>query len=152
MASNFETMMTFFQEDGWHPTVVENEQILQMRFRAHDHTWRCLALIGREPHQVIFYSIFPLATPETTRPKMAEFVARVNYGLPIGNFEFDFDSGELRYKTSIYVDDEPLRPTLLKPMVYTNVAMMGHYFNSLMTVIHGSESAAEIAALMKLIG
>jgi hypothetical protein len=150
VASNFETMVDFFRQDKWNAVAFEDEQILQMSFRGHSSTWRCYAHARQDPGQVIFYSAFPFAVPEEKRLKVAEFLTRVNYGLLIGNFELDFNDGEVRYKTSISVDEEPVTFGLLRPIVYTNVALMDQYFNGLLTVIQGPESAAEIAALVEL--
>jgi len=38
-----------------------------------------------------------------------EFLTRANYGLNIGNFEMDFQDGEIRFKTAIDVEEVILR-------------------------------------------
>ena len=38
---------------------------------------------------------------------MAEFLTRANYGIMIGNFEMDFNDGEVRYKGALeYADGD----------------------------------------------
>ncbi len=42
--------------------------------------------------------IGPSPKDEDKMQDMAEFLHRANYGLNMGNFEFDFRDGEIRYK------------------------------------------------------
>ena len=46
----------------------------------------------------------PIRVAEEQRQIVAELLARINYGLNIGNFELDMTDGEIRYKTSIDVE------------------------------------------------
>ncbi|WP_049790798.1 hypothetical protein [Trichormus azollae] len=52
---------------------------------------------------------------------IAECITRANYGMIIGNFELDFNDGEIRYKTSIDAEGERLSFALIKQVVYANV-------------------------------
>jgi hypothetical protein len=55
----------------------------------------------------------------------------------IGNFEMDFEDGEIRYKTSIDVEGDSLSSALIKRLVYANVMMMDAYLPGIMSVIYG---------------
>jgi len=72
---------------------------------------------------------------------MNEYLTRVNYGLPIGNFEFDFDSGEIRYKTSIIARDsvEFLSDDMIQSLVINNVVIMDHYLPGIMRINNSDE-------------
>lgn len=52
--------------------------------------------------------------PEDRRLALAEFLTRANYGLFIGNFEMDWQDGEVRYKTSIDVAGDRLSTALVQ--------------------------------------
>jgi hypothetical protein len=71
---------------------------------------------------------------------MAEFITRANYGMRIGNFEMDFSDGELRYKSSIDVEDDRLSSPLVKHMIYPNVLMMDKYLPGIMAIIYAGKS------------
>jgi hypothetical protein len=58
----------------------------------------------------------------------------------IGNFEMDFEDGEIRYKTSIDVEGDSLSSALIKRLVYANVMMMDAYLPGIMSVIYGDVS------------
>lgn len=81
--------------------------------------------------------------PEDRRLSIAEFIARANYGLVLGNFELDFIDGELRFKTSIDVDGTELPPELIEPVVYANVLTMDQYMPGIMAVIKAEKTPLE---------
>jgi hypothetical protein len=62
--------------------------------------------------------------------------------MAIGNFEMDFEDGEVRFKTSIDVEGTELSLELLNPLLYANVLMMDQYLPGLMSVIYSDVSPA----------
>ncbi len=86
----------------------------------------------------MFYSLCPVTAPVDKRLVMAEFLTRANYGLTIGNFEMDFDSGEIHYKTSLDVEGDRLSTALVRQLVYANVAIVDRYLPGIMAVIYGN--------------
>jgi hypothetical protein len=99
--------------------------------------------ISEKEEQFIFYSYFPVKVSEDRRAVMAEFLTRANYGMIIGNFELDLSDGEVRYKTSIDVEDAELSHALAKHIVYANVLTMDRYYKGLVAVAGGGMTAAE---------
>ena len=77
---------------------------------------------------------------------MAEFMTRANYGMIVGNFELNYEDGEVRYKTSIDIGDSDLSLMLVKQIVYPNVATMDLYLPGLMAVIYSDASPADAIA------
>ena len=67
----------------------------------------------------------------------------------MGNFEFDFTIGEIRYKTSIDVEGDNLSFALVKQMVYANVMMMDEYLPGIIAVVEGKLSPQEAIALIE---
>jgi hypothetical protein len=84
--------------------------------------------------------------PEDKRLIMADFLTRANYGLYIGNFEMDFNDGEVRYKTSIDVEGTELNTALITRVVYDNLAVMDRYLPGIMSVVFGGASPTEAIA------
>ena len=146
MGEILDAVISFFKEDDWTFTQVEDRPILRLGFQGDNGQWTCYAQAREEETQLLFYSLCPVKAPEDKRPAVAEFLARANYGLFIGNFELDFGDGEIRFKTSIDVEGERLSPALVRPLVYTNVLMMDRYLPGLMSVIYGGETPAEAVA------
>lgn len=151
MANIFETIVNFFQEDEWQISQVEGETILEMGFTGDNGNWMCYAHAQEDEDvaQFIFYSVCPVKVMESKRGIVAEFLTRANYDLAIGNFELDFADGEIRYKTSIDVQNESLSVNLCEGLVYTNVLMMDKYLPGIMAVVYGDVSPLSALAAVE---
>ena len=138
-----ETVERFFEEDEWVFDKIEGQQVLTAGFRGDNGTWRCYAQVEEDEQWFAFYSTLDTNIPEDRRRDVAEFLARANYGLILGNFEMDFRDGEIRYKTSINVEGDCLSTALIRPMVYINVLMMDRYLPGIMSVTYGGKNPAD---------
>ncbi|HMV67082.1 MAG TPA: YbjN domain-containing protein [Myxococcota bacterium] len=147
MGRIFNSMKEFFASDDWKFQELDGKD-LHMRYRGDVGTWSCFARAREQEDQFVFYSVAPINTPPERRAAMAEFVTRANYGMIIGNFEMDFNDGEVRYKTSVDVEGTDLVAPLIRQLVYANVAMMNRYYSGILSVAFGGgEPAAEVARI-----
>lgn len=106
-----------------------------------------LFVVCREEHgRCSIYSQAPWTAPETSRPAMAELLARLNYGLAIGNLEMDFADGEVRFKTSVDVSGSHLSLSMFEAILDVNLAAMDAYLPALEAVRDGRLTPAEAAA------
>ncbi|HBE57921.1 MAG TPA: hypothetical protein DDW56_10440 [Cyanobacteria bacterium UBA11366] len=63
--------------------------------------------------QFIFYSVCPERVPKTKRRVLGEFLLRINYQQILGSFDLDFSDGEVRYKTSMSINNYSLTPAII---------------------------------------
>jgi hypothetical protein len=141
--SIFQAMVNFFKEYDLSFQKIEENQALALGFEGKNGKYKCLAIAREEEHQMIFYSVCPLNATKSKLQAIAEFITKANHGIIIGNFELDFNDGEIRYKTSIDVEDETLTSTLIKQLVFTNVAMMDKYLPGIRSILEDNESPDE---------
>jgi hypothetical protein len=146
MGEMLDMVVQFFQEDGWPFTPIEGQPILRTGFQGQSGQFGCFAQAREPQSQLIVYSICPVNVPEDRRLALAEFLTRANYGLFIGNFEMDWEDGEIRYKTSIDVEGDRLSSVLVGNLVYTSVLMMDRYLPGIMRVIYGNITPVEAVA------
>ncbi|NEQ79420.1 MAG: YbjN domain-containing protein [Moorea sp. SIO2I5] len=137
------TIIAYFTKDDWTFTKLQGQSILQMAYQGENGLWNCYAQARETEEQFVFYSIYPELVSEEKRLTMAELLTRLNYGLIIGNFEMDFKDGEIRYKTSIAVDDNILTYQVIKRLVYANLTIMDHYLPGIRAVMDGNISPEE---------
>jgi hypothetical protein len=130
----FNVLVEFFEEDEWDFQWMEGMSVLTMGFSGKNGKWQCFAQAREQQQQFVFYSVLPVNVPKEKRLKVAEFITRVNYGLVMGNFEMDFEDGEVRYKTSIDVEGAELSPAMIRQIVYSNIIITDRYLTSLMRV------------------
>jgi hypothetical protein len=140
-----QAIAAFFQEDGWSFEQMPERPILRLPFQGKGGRWNCYAQVRvtKDVEQVLFYSVLPLNVPAEKRDAIAEFITRANYGMALGNFELDYNDGEVRYKTSLDVTDQEITGGLLRPLIYTNVLMMDKYMSGLIAVVYAGVSPAE---------
>ena len=146
MGEILDVAISFFKEDGWSFTQIEDQPILRVGFQGENGQWTCFAQAREERAQLLFYSVCPVKALEDRRMAVAEFLTRANYGLFMGNFEMDMADGEVRYKTGIDVEGDRLSPALVKPLVYANVMMMDRYLPGIMSVMYANLAPAEAVA------
>jgi hypothetical protein len=133
----FDSLKAAFGREHWPFSEVQEEPVIVTELSGPAGTWKLYAHAVEEQQLIVFYSICPLTVPEDKRPKMANFLTRVNYGLAIGNFELDFDDGEVRYKTSLAVGRRDVNPALVKRLVRANGIAMERYLPGIEAVITG---------------
>ncbi len=146
MGRILDAVRQFFDEDGWHYTQVEDKPWLRVSVKGKNGDYSCVAQAREEPEEVLFYTYFPIHVPEEKRRDVAEFIARANYGLILGNFELDMRDGEVRYKTSLDVEGVPLTSHLVKDLVYGNLLTMDRYLPGLMTLLYGAATPEQAVA------
>jgi hypothetical protein len=149
MGTIFDALVKFFREDDWSFSQIEGKPVLWMGFTGRNGRWTCFAHEEVEKQLFLFYSYLPAKAPEDKRPVLADFLTRANYGLYIGNFEMDYNDGEVRYKTSIDAENSHLDNALIKGVVYPNVTVMDKYFPGIMSVIYGGASPTEAIAMVE---
>ncbi|MCC6453983.1 MAG: YbjN domain-containing protein [Caldilineaceae bacterium] len=139
----FETLGKFMENDGWHPQAVEDNLVYRAYFVGHNGEVTCFAQIRADLEQFIFYVVMPVRAPAQMRLAVAEYLTRANYGLRIGNFEMDFDDGEVRYKSSVDFEGVELTPGLIRNVMYPAVQTMDRYLPGVLSVVFGGKSAEE---------
>lgn len=140
----FNTVVSFLQANNLQFAKAEDVTILWFRVKGSNAEWTCYAYSKELERQLVLYSVFPYKIKSYKRAAIAEFVARVNYDMMIGNFELNFDTGEVRYKTSIDLGLYIFEPITLQNLMEANFACMDTYFEGLMKIIYSSASPEEV--------
>eukprot|EP00771_Trimastix_marina_P000681 gnl/Trimastix_PCT/1703.p1 GENE.gnl/Trimastix_PCT/1703~~gnl/Trimastix_PCT/1703.p1 ORF type:complete len:211 (+),score=35.90 gnl/Trimastix_PCT/1703:64-696(+) len=110
---------------------------------------------------ILIYSLCPDNVPESRRKAVAEYFARVNYPLLVGNFEIDMRDGEMRYKTCVDCEGLDDYPNLIKKLFETNLGTYKQYIKGARKVMQGtspqeaaqsvSRGQAELQAIARLL-
>ncbi|MEC0265504.1 YbjN domain-containing protein [Paenibacillus anseongense] len=112
-----------------------DETIARLSFSGENGEWIVLVRTDEEKQICIVFSIYPALVPEEQRTEVAKFLFEENYDLVIGNFEMDATDGELRYRTSIDVENDRLTLELFNQLFTTNVVIMDHYYHVIDDII-----------------
>lgn len=143
MTTLFSELIDFFEEEKWKYEILEGETIVRFNYKGTAGRLLCYGEVDENKQWVIFYSYLPVNVPMDKLGVAAEFVCRANQGMRIGNFELDFEDGEVRYKTSIDVEGGELAPKMIDNLLRANLSTMNRYFPGLMKLIFANMSAKE---------
>ncbi len=80
------------------------------------------------------------------KAEMAEFITRANYGLNNGNFEMDYNDGEIRYKSYVDCEDSMPSEAIIKNSIYLPIMMFQRYGDGLASVIFGVKTPEQAVA------
>ena len=104
-----------------------------------DHGAYPTLVYARAPF-LICLARFSHTVPDARRLEVAEFLHRVNYGLLLGNFEMDYDEGEIRFRTSL-MSEGPVPPDVLGRYIQSPAAMLDRCAPGLAAIIEEGEIA-----------
>lgn len=144
MGRHLNAVANFFKGIDFKFQVDEERELIHMGFSGKSGSWTSIADVKEDRGILIFYSIASFKVPDDKRSAVAEFLTRANYNMILGNFEFDFSDGEVRFKTSISVgEDGTLTADLIRPVVVTNFGTMDRYLPGVMAVTYGNRTPAD---------
>jgi len=136
--SLLEELKRVFSENGWPYSEVRGAPVLLADLSGPAGRWSFYAQAVEEKDLILLYSICPERVPEARRLEVSRFLTRANYGLAAGNFELDFEDGEVRYKTVLHLQGDELDGLVLKRLVRSNGIAVESYLPSLGSLIAGS--------------
>lgn len=149
--SMFDLMINFFQKKGVDYTRLKlgDADLLRLEFQGTKYQWDCYAQSNEQYHECSFYSVCPEKIAEEKRADVNEFLTRANYGMTVGNFEMNLDTGEVRCKTSIDLEGNMLNFSLLNRLMEVNVCLMERYLQGIMLIIQDNVSPKEAIMLVE---
>jgi hypothetical protein len=109
----------------------------------------CVLQLHPEQPLVLFYTHVQSRVPEEKRAAAAELLARLNYGMWLGNFEMDCSDGEIRYKTSLHLADGELTTEMLGTMIRANLSTIDRYLPAIMSVLWNDVAAEDAVGLVE---
>ena len=97
----YQEMVNFFKKENWFFVPLEAQPVLQMAFQGDSGKSTCYARAREEQQQFLFYSVCSVNAPENKRQTLAQFIARANYGMILGNFELDLPTEKFVIKPAL---------------------------------------------------
>ena len=141
MSGLFSTLIDFMESEELKYDILEGESVIRFHFKTTAGRLLCYGEVDEDSSWLIFYSYLPVNVPPEKLASAAEFICRANRGLRIGNFELDFEDGEVRYKTSIDIEGGELVDKIIDNLLRANLSTMNRYFSGIMGVIYGERPA-----------
>lgn len=142
--SIFEAITGYLDRNDYHYRVADDKH--SIRFGAGvpiDHMERLDFSFVITPGGFTCYAVSPIGAGRKLH-KMAEFEARANYGLRVGNFEMDFNDGEIRYKVHYHLsDDEDPSDEQVESSIMIPISMFKRYAPGMFAMFFNGMSPEE---------
>ncbi len=142
---NMEVVKNFLDGDDWHYDMHDHGHVATFTggvggFKGLYNSFRFILFVGEG--EVQNYATFP-ASAKDKLSEMAEFITRANYGLKYGDFEMDWNDGEVRFHLTFPMSavraDEMILPTLLM----APPRMLDQYSKGFTEVLMGLKTPAD---------
>lgn len=143
MGTLIDIVESYLIDIGWKFEKDDEHQVIKTGVSASNASFRLIIYSMEEKDLLTVYVSQDNNIPENRRPAVAEFIARANFGLNLGNFDFDMDDGELGYKVAVDVEGGTLSADMVGNMVGAAVATMDKYYPGLMSVLFANVSARD---------
>jgi hypothetical protein len=115
----------------------DDRQIVHFGAGSRNGTFTVVLHVLQDRAVVLCHAIAGFRVPEANRTAMAEFITRANYGIMLGNLEMDFSDGEVRYKTSIDLQDGVLTTKMVEVLCAASVTTIDRYLPGMLAVLGG---------------
>ena len=146
MGRIFDAVRGALDAQGLRYDIIDGQTAVRFGYATEHARWACVAEVREADELIVFVSVLADRCAPEHRLAIAELFTRINYGLAVGNFEMDWNDGEMRFRTSVDVEGSPATPALVRQLVGANVTTMGRYLATIGRVARGEvEPAAALA-------
>lgn len=111
-----------------------------------DFNYKGYVEVYEERAAVEVYLYAPVGVPGRRRKEVAELLARINYGLSVGQIGLNFESGKIRYKGTIEVKDGALSVAMVNIMVDRGMSILDNFLPAVNAVAYTNDSPADAFA------
>jgi hypothetical protein len=115
---------------------IEGRPDLRMGYALDSVNVQCSFKVNEEARFVTFQCFSGIKAPPNRRGEVAEFIARANYGLSFGCWQYDMDDGEIYYQTSVCARGVDVPSSLMAPLLYAALDIYDRYYSGLVDVIY----------------
>lgn len=134
-----ESVLRYLDDQSW--DYDEHDTFIGLNLAGQTGEWPVIFFLPPDSEMLIVYSIMPVeVSPEWAR-NVASYLTAANFGLSIGNFEVDLETGprygEVRYRTSVELRDVPPSAAIVRNLLDANVATVDTYLAGLVEAAQG---------------
>jgi hypothetical protein len=141
-----EAVASHLEEEGFKFTRLDDGARLHMGWNCSSGSWHCLVSADEEDNVVFLHSVHPLRVAAGDRPRVAEYLMRVNRIAYFGCFLMDFDNGEIRYETYVLTHATTGFDEALQAALAMNIRTMEKFIAGVARVITCEVNPAEALA------
>lgn len=136
----------FFTQEAWNYTYSEGQSVFITDIDTSGVLGKLHIVIRVKESFYTVHCILNNHAEKNNIALVAEYLHRANYGLNNGNFEFDYEDGQILYKTFVNFKDSDISPTIVKDSIYLPIVMYNRYGKNLLKIMTGSGNPKQLIA------
>lgn len=152
MSALLATTLTTFKEMGWLYRKVPEHSVIEADFEAHHTKIPLHVQVFGETHIITVVSNSTLRVPPTHRLPVCELLMRTNKDLNLGNFELEWDSGQVMFRVTNVFPPNRHDSRIIASLVHSAVAEMDRltpFLGEIIRTPKGELLLVKVADLMK---
>lgn len=136
-------LIAYLEEKQWRYLPNSDHATVSINLAGTNGVFYCFARDDQELKRFSFLTWSIAVCPANMIPGMAELLMRLNATIFYGNFELDFESGSIAFKTSIFYDGLELNNIALDNIVINNIHIMDECTPLILRFIYGGISPVQ---------
>ena len=84
-------------------------------------TFNCVVDVTEDNSLVVFITYNGTICPQEKRSQLAELMTRLNSKIKYGNFEMNMESGDIKFRTSIYYEEMAINDKIIENIILKNI-------------------------------
>lgn len=138
-----DVIKSFFEKNEWNYDVLDDENIIISKINMGNAIGSVKIAICIGEDNYIVYSVLNSKVEKKYFSEVSEFLHRANYGLRNGNFEMDYNDGEVRYKTYVNFENIDISEEMVATSIVVGVLMINKYGKGLLKIMIGEGNPQE---------
>ena len=128
----------YINSQNWKYSMVgKNGDVFEINMGLDCKLKKCRLLVFTSERDIQSIAVCPLNASQDSYADVVEFLTRANYGLKLGNFEFDYSDGEIRYQSILSCVEGVPNMRDVERVVDVPILMMERYGNGLVKNLMG---------------
>lgn len=138
-----EAIEQYLKNDEWNYEFDEEREFIRCGINLRNRLKECRIIVDIDETKYLSLALINLNCDEEHRAELSKFLTMVNYGLLIGNFEMDFNDGEVRYKIATNCKDCIPSQAVIEDSLMIPAVMFEQFGDAILDVMFGVKSAEE---------
>ena len=136
----------YLKNDEWNYTFDEEREVIRCGINLRNRLKECRIIVDIDETKCLSLGLISLNCDEEHRVELSKFLTMVNYGLLLGNFEMDFNDGEVRYKIATNCKDCIPSQAVIEDSMMIPAIMFEQFGDAMIDVMFGYKTAEEAYA------
>jgi hypothetical protein len=146
----FNKLIEYLSTKGWKYNASEDRVEVTFNLSGTNGYFYCAARDDKDLRRFAFVTWFIAKCPLEMVAGMSQLLMRLNSTIFYGSFDFDFETGVINFKTSLFYDGIEVNDTVLENIIIKNVYIMDECTPIILKFIYGGVSPIDAANIRRL--